>query len=61
VDHGLVDKDRQRRPSFAAWEEVNRPVHVTVQWSFASGVPSGFTAKLTPNAPSALPSIRSAI
>lgn len=56
VDHGLVDKDRQRRPSFAAWEEVNRPVHVTVQWSFAGGAPSGFTAKLTPNAPGSLPS-----
>ncbi|WP_343616480.1 glycoside hydrolase family 2 TIM barrel-domain containing protein [Novosphingobium sp.] len=56
VDHGLVDKDRQRRPSFAAWEEVNRPLHASVQWTYADGAPSGFTVKLVANAAGSLPS-----
>ncbi|WP_206245225.1 glycoside hydrolase family 2 protein [Novosphingobium terrae] len=56
VDHGLVDKDRQRRPSFAAWEEVNRPLHASVQWSYANGAPAGFTVTLVANAAGSLPS-----
>jgi beta-glucuronidase len=56
VDHGLVDKDRQRRPSFFAWEEVNRPVHASVTWTFAKNDLAGFTVTLTPNATGALPS-----
>jgi beta-galactosidase/beta-glucuronidase len=44
VDHGLVDADRQRRPSFLAWEAANRAVTATVQWTMAGDGSSGFTA-----------------
>lgn len=47
VDHGLVDKNRQRRPSFYVWQQENAPAHIDVKWNFdAKGVPTGFQAAI---------------
>lgn len=56
VDHGVVDENRQRKPSYAAWEQRNRALDVSVAWTVGEGGLAGFTAKLAPRAAGALPS-----
>lgn len=57
VDHGLVDKDRQRRPSFYVWQQENAPARVSVEWVYdAKGVPSGFTATVKARSETEIPS-----
>ncbi|MEG3122725.1 glycoside hydrolase family 2 protein [Sphingomonas sp. GB1N7] len=56
VDHGLVDGDRQRRPSYFAWERATRAVSASVGWTMAGDTPSGFTATVAGGAAGALPS-----
>jgi len=57
VDHGLVDKNRQRRPSYYAWQEENAPAHVEVRWKFdGKGVPIGFDAVVQRRPETELPS-----
>ena len=57
VDHGLVDKNRQRRPSFYVWQQENAPAHVDVQWNYdAKGVPSGFRATIARRSEQEIPS-----
>ncbi|MCP8889328.1 glycoside hydrolase family 2 protein [Sphingomonas faeni] len=56
VDHGLVDPDRQRRPSYFAWEAANRAVSATVDLTMAGETPTGFTATVAGPAKDALPS-----
>jgi beta-glucuronidase len=56
VDHGLVDADRQRRPSFFAWERTNRAASARVAWSMAGDTPGGFTVTVAGAAAGALPS-----
>lgn len=56
VDHGLVDADRQRRPSFFAWEERNRPVSATIGWQVGASGLTGFAATVRGPAIGALPS-----
>ncbi len=56
VDHGLVDENRQRKPSYAVWEQRNRPLKVAVSWTTVEGGLKGFTAKVTPRGAGALPS-----
>jgi beta-glucuronidase len=56
VDHGLVDADRQRRPSYFAWEAANRAVSATVDLKMAGEIPTGFTATVAGAAKDALPS-----
>ena len=49
VDHGVVDENRQRRPSYGVWQELNAPAHVKVQWKFDPGslpFPVGFSASI---------------
>ena len=56
VDHGLVDENRQRRPSYAVWKELNSPARLTAQWTGPAGQsPQGFSIVLTPNTEADLP------
>jgi len=34
VDHGVVDENRQRRPSFFAWQKRTTPATLKAQWMF---------------------------
>jgi beta-galactosidase/beta-glucuronidase len=36
VDHGVVDENRQRRPSYQAWRELNSPAHLHLEWQYDS-------------------------
>ncbi|MGR4863309.1 glycoside hydrolase family 2 protein [Caulobacter sp. LARHSG274] len=56
VDHGVVDEYRQRKPSYAAWEQRNRALDAAVAWTVGEGGLKGFTAKLAPRPAGALPS-----
>lgn len=56
VDHGLVDADRQRKPSFAAWENLNRPVDARIDWQMRDGKVAGFHATLSAPTAGSLPS-----
>ena len=56
VDHGLVDPDRQRRPSYFAWEAANRAVSAKVDLTMAGETPTGFTATVLGAAKGGLPS-----
>lgn len=57
VDHGLVDKNRQRRPSFYVWRSENEPAHINVQWVYNDkGIPRGFTARISRRGAEELPS-----
>jgi beta-galactosidase/beta-glucuronidase len=56
VDHGVVDEDRQRKPSWAAWEIRNRPLSVTARWTQDKTGITGFTADVRAAATGALPS-----
>jgi beta-galactosidase/beta-glucuronidase len=56
VDHGVVDENRQRKPSYAVWEQRNRALDVSVAWSVGEGGLKGFTAKVAPRDAGALPS-----
>ncbi|MGU3389866.1 glycoside hydrolase family 2 protein [Sphingomonas sp. M1A8_2b] len=56
VDHGLVDADRQRRPSYFAWEAANRDVSAKVDLTMAGETPTGFIATVMGAAKAALPS-----
>lgn len=45
VNTGLVDENRQRRPSYFAWQELNSPAHLSVEWQYnADRLPAGFRA-----------------
>ena len=56
VDHGLVDQDRQRRPSYAVWQQLNTPAQLTAHWSGpADRTPQGFAITVTPNTERDLP------
>ncbi|HWU80633.1 MAG TPA: glycoside hydrolase family 2 TIM barrel-domain containing protein, partial [Caulobacter sp.] len=56
VDHGVVDENRQRKPSYTVWEQRNRALDVSVAWSVGEGGLQGFTAKVAPRPSRALPS-----
>jgi beta-galactosidase/beta-glucuronidase len=56
VDHGLVDENRQRRPSYAVWKEMNSPARLMAQWNGPAGQPpQGFSIAVTPNTERDLP------
>jgi beta-glucuronidase len=60
VEHGLVDENRQRKPSYEVWKGLSAPAHVDLAWTFAgSGNSSlaGFTARVLPNAIDRLPAV----
>ncbi|MDR6625894.1 glycoside hydrolase family 2 TIM barrel-domain containing protein [Caulobacter segnis] len=56
VDHGVVDENRQRKPSYAVWEQRNRVVDVSVGWTVGEGGLKGFVAKIASRPAGALPS-----
>jgi beta-glucuronidase len=57
VDHGLVDKDRQRKPSYYVWQRENEPARVEASWSYdVKGVPDGFTVTIARRTETELPS-----
>ncbi|HZF26896.1 MAG TPA: glycoside hydrolase family 2 TIM barrel-domain containing protein [Steroidobacteraceae bacterium] len=57
VEHGVVDENRQRKPSYAVWKDLNTPARIEARWNLApSGAPTDFTATATPNSEQQLPS-----
>ena len=56
VDHGVVDENRQRKPSYEAWKQLNQVVKLEVHWiGPQAAIPTGFTATVTPNSQQDLP------
>ncbi len=57
VEMGLVDENRQRLPSYAAWKEGTSPARLGVAWMRAGfGPPTGFRATVERRPPTELPS-----
>jgi hypothetical protein len=57
VDHGLVDKNRQRRPSYYVWQQENSPAHIVAKWRVdEKGIPVGFEAEIQRRPETELPS-----
>lgn len=56
VDHGVVDENRQRKPSYFVYESRNRPLSVTTQWQVDRDGLRGFKATVTGYAITHLPS-----
>jgi beta-glucuronidase len=57
LEHGIVDPDRQRKPSYFAWAELNAPAHIDAKWTKnAGGQPAAFAFTLAPNGEQELPS-----
>lgn len=47
VDHGVVDQNRQRKPSYYAWRKENEPAHIHLHWDYdQDGTPVGFSAEI---------------
>ncbi len=57
VDHGVVDKNHQRKPSYYVWQEENSPAHVDLDWNYdANGAPIGFHATIARRSEQEIPS-----
>ena len=57
VDHGVVDENRQRRPSYKVWQELNSPAHLCAEWQYdAQRRPVGFRASISRRGPDEIPS-----
>ena len=59
VDHGVVDENRQRRPSYDAWKDANSPVRIFLDWTRAPDYPHapvGFSARIERRPADELPS-----
>ena len=57
VEMGVVDENRQRLPSYAAWKERTSPARVGVVWTRGpSGPPTGFRASVERRPPTEMPS-----
>lgn len=57
VEMGLVDENRQRLPSYAAWKERTSPARLDVAWTRGRfGPPAGFRATVARRPPAELPS-----
>lgn len=56
VDHGVVDENRQRKPSYFVYESRNRALSVTTQWRVDQDGLRGFQATVTGYAITHLPS-----
>jgi beta-glucuronidase len=56
LEHGIVDENRQRKPSYFAWAQMNAPAHIDARWTAGTGnEPKGFAFTLKPNDPTELP------
>lgn len=59
VDHGVVDKNRQRRPSYFVWQQENAPAHIGVRWEFdQKGTPVAFNATVARRSEDEIPSYK---
>lgn len=57
VDMGVVDENRQRKPSYAAWRDANSPARIHLDWTRdPKGQPIGFKATVERRAPDEIPS-----
>jgi hypothetical protein len=58
VEMGLVDEDRQRRPSFFLWRELNAPATLRVDWNPLTTYtpPAGFRATIARRSEAEIPS-----
>jgi beta-glucuronidase len=57
VDHGLVDENRQRRPSYEVWKDANSPARISAGWNYDSaGLPIGFHTTIERRGPDEIPS-----
>jgi hypothetical protein len=56
VEHGVVDQDRQRKPSYGVWKEMNAPAQLEAHWVVAANKAiTGFLGAVTPNSQKSLP------
>jgi hypothetical protein len=56
LEHGIVDENRQRKPSYFTWKELNEPARLEVNWTRdAAGKPKAFKLTMTPNTEAQLP------
>jgi beta-glucuronidase len=56
LEHGIVDPDRQRKPSYFAWAELNAPAHIQARWTrHADQAPSAFAFTVAPRGVAELP------
>jgi beta-galactosidase/beta-glucuronidase len=57
VDHGVVDENRQRRPSYFVWRELNSPALIRLEWRLnGDEKPVGFRAAIERRRPDEIPS-----
>jgi beta-glucuronidase len=57
LEHGIVDPNRQRKPSYFAWAELNAPAHLDARWTRnTNGEPAAFAFSMKPNGAAELPS-----
>ncbi|HEX4020915.1 MAG TPA: glycoside hydrolase family 2 TIM barrel-domain containing protein [Acidobacteriaceae bacterium] len=57
VDHGVVDQNRQRKPSYYVWRQENEPAHIHLHWTLDSnGIPAGFSADIARRSIQEIPS-----
>ena len=57
VDMGVVDENRQRKPSYDAWREETSPARIRATWARNStGQPVGFSALVERRSPGEIPS-----
>lgn len=56
VEHGVVDEHRQRKPSYAAYQQRHVPLRSELAWQAGAAGLSGFRAVLQRNAATDLPS-----
>jgi hypothetical protein len=57
VDHGVVDENRQRRPSYQVWRSLNSPAHIQMGWNYdPDQQPVGFHATLSRRGSDEIPS-----
>jgi beta-glucuronidase len=58
LEHGIVDENRQRKPSYYAWKELNEPATARLSWvPSTGGAPQAFSVTITPNTAANLPSL----
>ncbi len=56
LEHGIVDANRQRKPSYFAWAELNAPARIEMRWTRKDKeIPAAFEISVTPNAATQLP------
>jgi beta-glucuronidase len=57
LEHGIVDPDRQRKPSYVAWAELNEPAHIDAHWKRnGDDAPTAFSFVVAPRGDAELPS-----